>query len=91
MTVSRLGLNEEDEAETSSPRVLRYDGDNNHSGPGGVQSRFVEWNQIAGEEGLGFKLLKRNRCKIVTDVKRGRGADRMREDGATTDGPRREE
>ena len=71
MKDSRLGSNEEDETETSSPRLLRYDGDNNHSGTGGVHSRFVEWNQNVGEEGLGFKLLSRDRGKIVADRKQG--------------------
>lgn len=71
MKVSRLGSNEEDEAETSSPRVLRYDGDNNQSGTGVVHSRLVEWNQNVGEEGLGFKLLGGDREELWRTESKG--------------------
>ena len=71
MKVSRLRSNEEDEAETSSPRVLRYDGDNNQSGTGDVDSQLVDWNQNVGEERLGFKLIGGERGSIVADRKQG--------------------
>ena len=71
MKVSRLGSNEEDEAETSSPRVLRYDGDNNQSGTGVIHSRLVDWDRNVGEEGLGFKLIGGERGRIVADRKQG--------------------
>ena len=58
-------------AAASSQRALRCEGGNNHSGSGGVHSRFVEWDQIVGEEGLGLKLLNKHHCNIVTNGKQG--------------------
>ena len=31
----------------------------------------MEWDQIVGEEGLGFKLLNKHHCNIVTNGKQG--------------------